>query len=208
MPPLQRLEFITRHFIDLQTIRFAPLPLAMLLAPALPDTLHMSRGTAWAVLVAILLTVGGFYWWSTAAIRRYGSVRLSREERLRMRLHPIIFALFMVMFLAQTWFYFFGTRKHYWDVYSLFVVLIIMLQPILDSTNPDSRRIAWAIGLVVLFSAGPLLYGVNRDMAFSPLTGGVWLSLSIFDFLLLRQTFAELSASPSSGASKPAAHFG
>src|ERR1700733_13706573 len=208
MPPLQRLEFITRHFIDLQTIRFAPLPLAMLLAPALPDTLHMSRGTAWAVLVAILLTVGGFYWWSTAAIRRYGSVRLSREERLRMRLHPIIFALFMVMFLAQTWFYFFGTRKHYWDVYSLFVVLIIMLHPILDSPNPDSRRIAWAIGLVVLFSAGPLLYGVNRDMAFSPLAGGVWLSLSMFDFLLLRRTFAEISASPSSGANEAAAHYG
>jgi hypothetical protein len=208
MSHLQRLEFITRHFIDLQTIRFAPLPLAMLLAPALPDTLHMSRGAAWAVLMAILFTFGGFYWWTTVAIRRYGSVRLSREERLRMRLHPTIFALLMVMSLAQTWFYFFGSRKHYWDVYSLFTVFIIMLQPILDSTNPGSRRIVWAIGLVVLFSAGPLLYGVNRDMAFSPLTGGVWLSLSIFDFLLLRQTFAELSASPSSGATKPAAHFG
>jgi hypothetical protein len=179
----------------------------MLLAPALPDKLHMSRGTAWAVLVAILLTAGGFYWWSTAAIRRYGSVRLSREERLRMRMHPIIFALFMVMFLGATWFYFFGPRKHYWDVYTLFTVLIIMLQPILDSTNPASRRIAWAIGLVALFSAGPLLYGVNRDMAFSPLTGGVWLSLSIFDFLLLRRTFAEISASPSSGATE-AAHYG
>ena len=208
MPPIQRLEFITRHFVDLQTIRFAPLPLAMLLAPTLPDTLHLTRGTAWAVLIAILLTVGGFYWWSTVAIRRYGSVRLSRNERLRMRLHPIVLALFMVMFLAQTWFYFFGPRKHYWDVYTLFTVLIIMLQPILDSTNPASRRIAWAIGLVVLFSAGPLLYGVNRDMAFSPLAGGVWLSLSIFDFLLLRRTFAEISASPSSGATEAVEHYG
>jgi hypothetical protein len=194
MPNPQRLEFVTRHFKDLQTIRFAPLPIAMLLAPALPDTSHMSRGTAWAVLMAILLTVGGFYWWSTVAIRRYGSVRLSREEGLRMRLHPIIFSLFMVMFLAQTWFYFFGPRTHYWDVYILLTVLIIMLQPILDSTNPASRRVAWAIGLVV-FSAGPLLYGANREMAFSPLAGGVWLSLSIFDFLLLRRTFDAVTES-------------
>ena len=125
-----------------------------------------------------------------------------------MRLHPIIFALFTVMFIIQTWFYFFGSRTHYWDVYSLLTVLIIMLQPILDFTNPASRRIAWAIGLVVLFSAGPLLYGVNRDMAFSPLAGGVWLSLSIFDFLLLRRTFAEISASPSSGGTEAVAHYG
>ena len=125
-----------------------------------------------------------------------------------MRLHPIMSAVFMVMFLAQTWFYFFGARKHYWDVYSLFIVLIIMLQPTLDSTNPAGRRIAWAIGLVVLFSAGPLLYGVNRDIAFSPLAGGVWLSLSIVDFLLLRRTFAEISASPSSGATEAAANYG
>jgi hypothetical protein len=208
MPNPQRLEFITRHFKDLQTIRFAPLPIAMLLAPALPDTSHMSRGTAWAVLMAILLTVCGFYLWSTVAIRRYGSVRLSHEEGLRMRLHPIIFALFMVMFLAQTWSYLFGPRTHYWDVYILLTVLIIMLQPILDSSNPASRRIAWAIGLVVLSSAGPLLYGVNREVAFSPLAGGVWLSLSIFDFLLLRRTFAEISASPSSGATEAVVHYG
>jgi hypothetical protein len=125
-----------------------------------------------------------------------------------MRLHPIIFAIFMVMFLVQTWFYFFGSRTHYWDVYTLFTVLILMLQPILDSTNPASRRIAWAIGLLVLSSAGPLLYGVNRDVVFSPLAGGVWLSLSIFDFLLLRRTFADISASPSSGPTEPVANFG
>ena len=208
MPDRQRLEFITRHFKDLQTIRFAPLPIAMLLAPVLPDTSHMSRGTAWAVLMAILLTVGGFYWWSTVAIRRYGSVRLSREEGLRMQLHPIIFALFMVMFLAQTWFYFFGPRTHYWDVFTLFTALIIMLQTVLDSTNPASRRIAWAIGLVVLFSAGPFLYGLNREVAFSPLAGAVWLSLSIFDFLLLRRTFAEISSSPFPGGTGAVAHYG
>jgi hypothetical protein len=210
MANLQRLEFITRHFKDLQTIRCAPLPIAMLLAPAVPDPggWHMSRSTAWVVLMTILLTVIGFYWWATVAIRPYGSVRLSGKEGLRMRMHPIILGLFMVMFLAQTWFYFFRPRTHYWDVYTLFTVLIIMLQPIFDSTNPASRRIAWAIGLVVLFSVGPLLYGVNRDLAFSPLAGGVWLSLSMFDFLLLRRTFAEISASPSSGATEAVANFG
>jgi hypothetical protein len=102
MPYRQRLEFITRHFKDLQTIRFAPLPIAMLLASIVPGIPHMSKVTAWAVLMAIFLTVGGFYWWSTAAIRRYGSVRLSRDERLRMRLHPIIWALFVLMAAAQT----------------------------------------------------------------------------------------------------------
>jgi hypothetical protein len=81
-----------------------------------------------------------------------------------------------------------------------------MLQTILDSTNPASRRIAWAIGLVVLFTAGPLLLSVNGGTV--ALAGAVWLSLSIFDFLLLRRAFAVLPASPRTATTQPLVHGG
>ena len=198
MPNPQRLEFVARHFGDLQTIRFAPVQAAMLLGPFAAHWMpHVSRSVAWGMLSGFLLLVAGFYWWSTVAIRRrYGSIKLSTDEKLRMRFHPIIFALSMILAAALTYFYFFAPHTHFFDVYISGGILIVMLMTILDSTNLAGRRIAWAIGLVVLFSAGPFLLGVEGGAAIFPLAGTVWLSLSLFDFLLLRRTFAEISASP------------
>jgi hypothetical protein len=194
MPNPQRLEFVTRHFVDLQTIRFAPVPAAMLLGPFAAHWIpHVRPGVAWGMLLSFLSCVGGFYWWSTRAIRgRYGSVRLSNEAKLRMRFHPIIFALSMIFVAALTYFCFFAPHTHFSDVYIAGSIFIGMLMTIIDSTNLASRRIAWAIGLVVLFGAGPFLLGPGGGDI--ELAGAVWLSLSIFDFLLLRRTFAETSA--------------
>ena len=204
----QRIEFVTRHFGDLQTLRFAPVPAAMILALAAHRMPHVSPSVARGLLVGFLLCVAGFYWWSTIAIRRrYGSVKVSREEALRMGHSPIIFALSMIMFAALTWFYF-ADRTHFWDVYIPFTILIAMLRTILDSTNLASRRIAWAIGLVVLFTAGPFLVGVDGGAAIFALAGAAWLSLSVFDFLLLRRTLAEISSSPSTAATEAVIHHG
>jgi hypothetical protein len=210
MPNPQRLEFVARHFGDLQTIRFAPVPAAMLLGPVaahwMPD---VSRSVAWGMLLGFLLLVGGVYWWTTVAIRRrYGSIRLSADEKLRMRFHPIIFALSMILAAALTYFYFFAPHTHFSDVFIAGSTFIGMLVTILDSTNLASRRIAWAIGLVVLFTAGPFLLGVEGGAAIILLAGAVWLSLSIFDFLLLRRSFAEISASPPTAAMEAVLHRG
>ena len=196
MPRLDRVEFVTRHFLDLQTIRFAPVPLAMLLAPLAAHGIpHVSRGVAWAVLSGFLSAVAGIYWWGTLAIRRrYGSVKLSREERERMLQHPIIIALYLVLAATLAWFRFYAPHAHTGDAGIAFIVLIVMLQKILDSTNPTSRRLAWAIGLVVLFTAEPLLTSVDGGAVAA--AGAVWLWVSIFDFLLLRRTFEGISASP------------
>jgi hypothetical protein len=140
MPNPQRLEFITRQFNDLQTIRLAPLPMAMLLA--------------------------GLLW--------YG----------------------------------FFARAYFWDLYVPSTIFIGMLTTVVDSTNIGSRRIAWAIGLVVLFSVGPLLLGVDGGAAIFSLAGGVWLSLSIFDFVLLRRTFAEISADPPTAVTEGVVRYG
>jgi hypothetical protein len=205
----QRLEFVTRHFRDLQTIRFAPVPMAMIMALAAHGMPHVSRGAAWGMLLAFLLCAGGFYWWSTVAIgRRYGSVRVSREEAQRMRHHPVIVGLHVIMLAGLAWFYFVRPHTYYWDVYIAFTILVTMLQTILDSTNLASRRIAWAIGLVVLFAAGPFLVGVEGGAAILALAGAVWLSLSIFDFLLLRRTFEEVSASPPAAGTERVVRFG
>ena len=209
MPDPKRVEFITRHFKDLQSIRFAPIPALMLLAPLMPSTPpHVSRGVAWGILLSFLFSVIGFYWWSTGAIkRRYGSVRLSHDETQRMFFHPAIFVPFAVVVAIQSWFFFFDRRNYHWEVYAIWTLLSMMLRPILDSTNPGSRRVVWAIGLVALFGVGSFLIWSENEAIFS-LAGVVWLSISIFDFLLLRRTFAGISASPSSGATDVVASYG
>jgi hypothetical protein len=195
MRNLQRIEFVTRHLLDLQTIRFAPVPMTMLLAPlAAWRTQHVSREAAWAMLLGFLSVVAGVYWWSTFAIRRrYGSVKLSREEGRRMMSHPMIVAIQIVLAATLIWFYFFAPHTYSADVYLSVTIAIIMLRKILDSTNPASRRLAWAIGLVILFTSIPLLMSVDGGAV--AVAGAVWLSLSIFDFLLLRRIFAGISAS-------------
>lgn len=194
----QRLEFVTRHFGDLRTIRFAPVPATMLLGPIAAHFIpHVSRGVAWGILLSFLSCVVGFYRWSTVAIRRrYGSVKVTRLEALRMRFHPIIVALSLIWIAVLQYFYFFAPHTHFSDAYMVGTIVIAMLTPILDSTNPASRRIAWAIGLVALFGAGPFLLDADGGAVDIELAGAVWLSLSIFDFQLLRRTFAEISASP------------
>jgi hypothetical protein len=216
MPDPQRVEFVTRHFKDLQSIRLAPVPALMLLAPLFMelDTSHVTKATAWGFLLgllAFLLFVAGFFWWSTVAIkRRYGSIKESRNEAQRMMHHPVIFALFLISAAVASWFYFFGPRRRTTYVYSAFALLSTMLRTILDSTNPVRRRVVWAIGLAALLGAGPFLVvnEVDGGAAIVFLGGVVWLSISIFDFLLLRRTFAEISASPSSGATDVVAQYG
>jgi hypothetical protein len=195
MPYAQRIEFATRHLLDLQTIRFAPVPMTMLLAPlAAYGTQHVSREAAWTMLLGFLSVVAGVYWWSTLAIRkRYGSVKLSREEGRRMMSHPIIVAIQIVLAATLIWFYFFAPHTYSADVYLSVTIAIIMLRKILDSTNLTSRRLAWTMGLVILFTAAPLLMSVDGGAV--AIAGAVWLSLSIFDFLLLRRTVAGISSS-------------
>jgi hypothetical protein len=52
------------------------------------------------------------------------------------------------------------------------------------------------------------LNDVDGGAAIFLLGGAVWLSLGIFDFLLLHRTFADISAAPSSGATEAVAHYG
>ncbi len=202
----QRLEFVARHFNDLQTIRLAPIPFAMLLAPAWHLLPHLSRGGAWAGLLLFLVTVGGFYWWSTIAIRRrYGTVKQSTKEASRMRGHPVIILLSLAVVVVLV-----SSQAHHtpWaDNYITLMVLSTMLITILDRTNLASRRMVWALGLVILFGAGPFLLDVDGGAAIFSLAGAVWLSLSTFDFLLLRRILAKSSAPPAA-ITNPVMHHG
>jgi hypothetical protein len=205
----QRLEFVTRHFRDLQTIRFAPVPASMVLALTAHRMPQVSPSAGRGLLLVFLFCVAGFYWWSTVAIRRrYGSVKVSREQANRMQRHPLVVVLQMIQVAALVWLVFVAPPTYFSDVYVGSTILIIMLMTILDSTNLASRRIAWSIGLVVLFTVGPFLLGVDGGAAIFALAGAVWLSVSVFDFLLLRRTFAELSTSAPTAATEAVVNHG
>jgi hypothetical protein len=192
----ERLAFATRHFRDLQTIRFAPVPLAMILTLAMPAPTRLSPITLRISLAVFLLIAVAFFWWSTVAIRRrYGSVKVSREERRRMNLHPAIVALTLTASTLLPVRRHFFPREH-WSEYSLdLCVVLLLLMKILDSTNLPHRRIAWAVGLVTLLALVPLLENVGSPAALFALAGAVWLALSTYDFLLLRRILAPPSQS-------------
>jgi hypothetical protein len=191
----QRLEFVTRHFGDLQTIRFAPLPLTMILMAAAQPMPRFWRIASWSILLSFLLTTGGFYWWSKAAIRqRYGSVQAIPGESRRMQQHPVIVALRIALGLAAVWCWL--SRTSWSDIYLAFTVLLFMLTKILDSTNLVSRRIAWGLGLMILCGAVPFMVRGGRDAALFALGGGIWLALSVFDFMLIRQILGSTSSPP------------
>jgi hypothetical protein len=191
----QRLEFVTRHFGDLQTIRFAPLPLTMILMAAAQPMPRFGRIGAWSILLSFLLTTGGFYWWSKAAIKqRYGSVHAIPGESWRMQSHPVIVALRIALGLAAVWCWL--SRTSWSDIYLAFTVLLFMLTKILDSTNLVSRRIAWGLGLMILCGAVPFMVRSGRDATLFALGGGIWLALSVFDFMLIRQILGPRSAPP------------
>lgn len=210
MPNIQRLEFVTSHFKDLQTIRFAPVPVGMLLFPAVARIPHICGRIDLALSAIFVFCVIGFYCWSTAAIeRRYGSVKLARSEVLRRQNHPVIAALYLIVFATLLWYRFFAPGTHHADLFGMVVVLTMFLQRILDSANPTQRRVVWAIALVALFGGGAILTDVDGGRAIFALGGAVWLSLSLYDFLLLRRIFAGIAASPSSGTSEEGvAQFG
>ena len=191
----QRLEFVTRHFGDLQMIRFAPLPLTMILAAVAQPMPRFGRIAAWSILLSFLLTTGGFWWWSKAAIRRrYGSVQAMPGESQRMQSHPLIVALRIALGLAAVWCWL--SRTSWSDIYLAFTVLLFMLTKILDSTNLVSRRIAWGLGLMILCGAVPFTVRSGRDVALFALGGGIWLALSLFDFMLMRQILSPRSSPP------------
>src|SRR5215475_3166174 len=101
MSNLQRLEFVKRHFSDLQTIRFAPVPVAMILVVGAPPLSGLGRVASWSILSFFLVVAVGFYWWSTAAIRRrYESVQTIRPDSRRMQRHPVIVLLRFTLALA------------------------------------------------------------------------------------------------------------
>jgi hypothetical protein len=181
----------------------------MVLALAAHRMPHVSPIVARGMLLVFLVCVAGFYWWSTIAIkRRYGSVKVSREQAQRMQRHPLVVVLYAIQLAALVWFAFVAPHTYISDVYVASTILIILLITILDATNLASRRIAWSIGLVVLFTAGPFLVGVDGGAAIFALAGAVWLSLSVFDFLLLRRTFAEISTSAPTAATEVVVHHG
>ncbi len=122
--------------------------------------------------------------------------------------HPIIAALRAIFWAGLLWFLNFAPHTYAGDFGVSCLILIAMLVKILDPSNIASRRIAWAIGLVVLLTVTPFLADVEAGAGIISLFGAVWLSLSIFDFLLLRRTISEIAGSPPAEASEEVVRFG
>jgi hypothetical protein len=167
----QRLEFVTRHFRDLQRIRCAPVQILMILAPVWQWLPHVSTREAWGD------ASGGYL----LVIPPVG-------ESNRMMKHPVIITLYAVY--AAFWIVarLVEHSRAIADIALTAVGLLALLITILDTTNVRDRRIAYGIGLVILFVVGSLILDVRNGAVTVSLAGSIWILLNLYDFLLLRRT--------------------
>jgi hypothetical protein len=190
----ERLSFVTRHFYNLQSIRFAPLEVGLILLAVTPSPPPLTPRAFLVSLCLFLLCAAAFYWWSTVALKhRYGFLKPSPADVVRMNRHPLMVALNILWGTGLLWFSFFRPTRGSGlsDYLVATAVLSVMLKPILDKTNLPDRRFAYVLGLASVGTAFVLAESFDSGRLFVAIAGLVALSLSTFDYRLLRQTFAE-----------------
>jgi hypothetical protein len=194
MLPPERLSFVTRHFYNLQSIRFAPLEVGLILLAITPSPPPLTPRSLRISLCLFLLGAAAFCWWSTVTLRRrYGFIKPSAADVVRINRHPLMVALNILWVAGLLWFSFFRHTRGSGlsDFLVATGILSVMVTPVLDKTNLPDRRIAYAIGLACVGTAFVFAEFFDIGRPFFAIAGLVALSLSTFDYWLLRQTFAE-----------------
>ncbi len=189
-----RLAFLTGHLYQLQTLRWVGLHLTLILSPAF-FFLRPWQGWLLAGLLATF-TALWFLVFSRSVRRRFGRTELSSAQRLRLRFPSRLLAVVPLAFLLGHVYCRYILHIHGDDFTLTWWLALWMLAPVADSTNPSTRRCAYAIAFAILvlvymqFAFWTPMEDWRGALAFSSL-GLVLLVIAIFDFTLLCRTVRE-----------------
>lgn len=186
-----RLTFLATHLYQLQTLRWLGLHLALVASPLF----FFYRPWQNCVLASLLaaFTMGWFFCFTRAVRQRFGTTKLSRVQRVRLRYPSRLLAIVPLVFLLGHAYCRYVLGTHNDDFLITWWLVLWLLAPVFDRTNPIARRSAYGLALTALvsiyarFAFGTPLDDWRGSLAFSSL-GAVLLALAIFDYKLLCRT--------------------
>ena len=200
-PALARLAFLARHLDDLQTIRLAGIPIALMELPLLDRLSHGPQAVIMAVTIG--LSVAWYYlvgqWFRSRYGRSWVATNVPENSWT-----PSVIVGFAIFFLLMEWLHQLmgGPAKHH----SANVAGLIGLSSwhggvVRDRTNLPLRRTVYkSLGFASLVCFVPILltgftaHAREAQIDGVALYGSILFSLALFDAWLLRHTFAQTKA--------------
>ena len=200
-PVLARLAFLARHLDDLQTIRLAGIPIALMELPLLDALSHRSQAVLMAVTTA--LSVVWYYVIRQRLRSRYGRSWVANNVPEN-SWTPSIIVGFTVFFLLMEWLdQLIGSplKNHGVNVAGLIGISSWLGMVVKDRTNLPLRRavykfsaIASLVCFVPIILMGFTSHARRVETDGVALYGSILFSLALFDAWLLRDTFAQAKA--------------
>jgi hypothetical protein len=200
-PALARLAFLARHLDDLQTIRLAGIPIALIELPLLDRLPHGPQAVIMAV--TIVLSVAWYY-----LVRRWFCSRYGRSwvatDMPENSWTPATIVGFVIFFLLMEWFdQLIGSpvKNHSLNVAGLIGISSWLGKVVRDRTNLPLRRSVYkSSGIASLVCFGPIIltgftaHARRVQIDCLALYGSILFSLALFDAWLLHHTFAQTKA--------------
>lgn len=201
-PALARLAFLARHLDDLQTIRLAGIPIALMELPLLDRLPHGPQAIIMAVTTA--LSVAWYYlvrrWFRSRYGRSWVAIDVPENSWT-----PTTIVGFVIFFILMGWFdQLMGSSSknhHFVNVAGLIGVSSWLGQVVRDRTNLLLRRsvykysgFASVVCFVPILLTGFTTYARRVQIDSLALYGSILLSLALFDAWLLHYTFAQTKA--------------
>jgi hypothetical protein len=200
-PHLARLTFLARHLDDLQTIRFAGIPVALMELPLLDRASHHAQIITLAVTIA--LSVAWYYFsrhwfqghygrsWNDASMMEYSGGWTPRTV--------VAFTAFGVLFCWFELLAFNPAKHHLVNMWWIMGMAVWSGRIVRDRTNLSIRRTVYKFSaLAYIFCVLPILltafaaYAHTVQLYSLSLFGTVLFAVALFDATLLHRTFAQI----------------
>ena len=199
-PALARLAFLARHLDDLQTVRLAGIPVALMELPFLAGMPH--RAQAITIAVTAALSVAWYYLSREWFRSRYGRSWVG-DNTPENSWTPATIVGFTLFFLVVEWLHLTSGSlgNHSVNLGGLIGVSLWLGRIVRDRTNLPLRRTVYRFSALASFVCFvPILLAIfmsyTRKLQLDGLAlyGSVLLSLAVFDAWLLHDTFAQARA--------------
>ena len=197
-PELARLAFLARHLDDLQTIRLAGIPIALMELPLLDRLPHGTQALLMAVTTAI--SIAWYFLVRQWFCGRYGRSWVAADVPENSWTSSTIIGV-VIFFLLMGWLdQLMGSpaKNHSFNIAGLSGVSIWLGRVVKDRTNLPLRRtvyktsgLASFVCFVPILLTGFTAHARMVQIDSLALYGSILLSLALFDAWLLRRTFAQ-----------------